>query len=130
MGVAAASPASFCHNDFLSVLNKISNHFTGFSVFNKRTGRHLDNMISAVASVFFLALSVPPSFGHKMRVVTKINEGAEPRGGFNDNIAAISSIAAVRAAFGDKFFPAKADAAVAAVAALYKKFGLINESHD
>jgi hypothetical protein len=42
----------------------------------------------------------------------------------------MAAIAAIRASFRDKLFSAKAYTTIAAIAALHKKLGLVNESHD
>jgi len=49
--------------------------------------------------------------------------------GLEDDITALAAVAAVRAASGDVFLPAEADASPAAVAGLDKDLDLVNEFH-
>ena len=47
--------------------------------------------------------------------------------GYEDDVAAVTAVAAVRTALGDKFFAAEAAHAVAAFSGLYKNSGSINK---
>jgi hypothetical protein len=62
-----------------------------------------------------------------MRPVPKIQKSGELGVGLQDHVPAVSSVAAVGAAAGNKLFAAKADAAVSSVAPLDEDFCLIDE---
>jgi hypothetical protein len=68
-------------------------------------------------------------FRQKMRAVLEIYQGPELFCCHDNNVSAVTAVSAVRAAFRDILFPAEADAAIATISTLDKKFGLINESH-
>ena len=50
--------------------------------------------------------------------------------GAEDDVTALATVAAVRSAFGNKFFPPKADAARAAMPGFYKYFCFVNKLHS
>jgi hypothetical protein len=67
------------------------------------------------------------SFGVIMLAVTKIEEGGELAVGFEDYIPAVSPVAAVGAAPGNKLLTAKTDTTVPSVASLDEDFYFIDE---
>ena len=69
------------------------------------------------------------AFGLEMLLVAKVDEGVQAFVDLGDDVAAVTAVAAVRAAARDVFLPTEADAAGAAVAGFDVDFCLIEKPH-
>jgi hypothetical protein len=98
-----------------------------FGVVNERSRRDVNDQILAAEAGHFFAHSGMAARGLPMMTAGEIEEGILVGIGDENNVTAITAIAAVGATLGDVFFPSEGDAAVAAVAGFDLDDGFIDE---
>jgi hypothetical protein len=89
--------------------------------------RNREDEVRGAPPYLIFSFSVLSSFGAVFLVVTKIEEGGELAVGLQDYIPALSPVAAVGAAAGDKLLTAKTDTTVPSVSSLDEDFYFIDE---
>ncbi len=129
MRVAEPAVAAPGQDDPLAFLGQISEE--GFSVFIQDlcADRDLEHRVFATLAGAIGTHAVPAAGGLVMLLIAKVDERIEIVHAFGDHVTAASAVAAVRAAKLNERLAAKANAAVAAVAALYIYLLLIQEFH-
>lgn len=96
-------------------------------IVDEGAGRDFYYQVVAVCAVFIFSGARPAVGGAPVVLAGEIEQGVEAFDGLKVDVAAPSAVAAVRAALGDVFLAAEADAAVAAVARLDVNFRLVNK---
>ena len=89
----------------------------------------MQDQIFALSPIHLAAHSVLAVLGRVMTLQTEVVQREQSAIGAQNDRAAVAAVAAVRAALGNKFFPAEMDAAAAAVSGLYGYPCFIDESH-
>ena len=92
-------------------------------------GRQLQNHVGALGAAAILSHAVAAPLRLEMLLIAIVEERIQIGDAFDDDIAALAAIAAVRSAELDEFLTAKADGAVAAIAGADIDLGLIEELH-
>ena len=108
---------------------EIRKHFAGGNITDNGTYGNLDRNCFSIAAVHIRSLTAGAVGG---TITAAVNEAVQillAGGAFENNVAAIAAVTAVRAAFGNEFFPAETAAAIAAVTALYGNLSFIDK-HD
>ena len=103
--------------------------FSGPGILDKGAGRHLNDQILSFFTGFLTALAMAAVRSLEIAFKPKLIKRAQPVGGFDQNIAAVTTVAAVRSPFGNVFFPSKTYAAPAAVAGGHVNYDFINKFH-
>lgn len=107
----------------------ISDAVTGDGIANDRANRHVhDDVVAA----FAVAIGAPPAFavlGEEFAGVAVVDEGVDVAVGNDIDAAAATTVAAIRTAHGDVFFPAEGGNAVAALAGDDQDLGFVDEFH-
>ena len=118
-GIALAAASALGYNVFLPVLNKVSQAHARSIVAHQRAHRHFNNNVIGPVPGAVAVAALPAAFGHKFTFITEINQRVQIFIRTQNNAAAASAVAAVRAALFYKFFPAEAAHAVAACACFH-----------
>ena len=129
-GVAAPAHSARQKGDPLARLGQIEQH--GFAVFIRNqlgADRHLDQQVLAGRTVAVLARAMTAARGFEMLGIAEVDQGIEPRHRFDNDIAALAAIAAVRAAVFDVHFTSERHRPGAALARTDEDFGLIKKMH-
>src|SRR5690606_16141507 len=85
--------------------------------------------VLALGAVHLAALAVVAGLGLEMLLVAEVDQGVQPIGRLDPDVAALAAVAAVGAAVGNEFFATERDGARAAVAGANIDLGLIEELH-
>ena len=103
--------------------------FLRWNSVNNRSYRYLVDRIKAGLSVHIFAESVLSALGPQNWLIVEVDQIVLVNIGAKYDIPPFATVPAVRATFRNKFFPAKADAAVPAVSGFGLDSNLVNE-HD
>src|SRR5690606_12076342 len=85
--------------------------------------------VLALGAVHLAALAVVAGLGLEMLLVAEVDQGVQPIGRLDPDVAALAAVAAVRAAVGNELFATERDGARAAVAGANVDLGLVEELH-
>ena len=118
--VALTADAAFGHNKCFAIGDAVFYGFTGIRIYYHGSRRHFDNQVFAFFSGPVVALAVAAVFDFKNFLVAKLIQGSSSGRGEDNDIPALTAVAAVRAAFGNELFSAKAYAAAAAISGFDK----------
>ena len=121
--VAQTAGTTGSHHDALPVVREVGQvvgglHRRGIKLADDGAHGHLEDKVLAVGAVFARTLAVRAGLGAEMMLESIIDERRKLGVGLDDDIAAMTAVAAVGAAFGNKGLTAERHAAGAAVAAL------------
>src|SRR3546814_14091944 len=94
-----------------------------------RSDRHLDHQILAARAGAVRACAAMTALRPEMLGVAEINEGVQPFHRFEDDIAALAAVAAVRSAIFDELFTATGNRPRAAGAGTDADFRLVTKKH-
>ena len=129
MDIAQPALAATGNNHLHAVGGQVGHHFAGLRIGNQRAYRHAqENIVSALAiairtaTVFAIAGDV---FFHK----AVVHQGVDVLVRHGNHIAATPTVAAIRPAARDKFFPAHAGRTIAALAAGDFNPGFVDKFH-
>ena len=114
--IPAATSAAVRHYDALIGLRKVVDLLAGLLVIDDRAHRDFQYFFFAVASAAVGAFAMASAFAFVLRVETKVNQRVMALAGLQDNVAAMTAVAARRTAARNELLPAKGHASVAAVA--------------
>ena len=128
-GVSFPSFAALCNDDLLTGLRQIGYKPGSVRIEYLRSNGYLDDAVLAVPAVLVLAFAVNAVFCTVMPHIAEIDQGREPRRTADDDIAAVSSVTAVRASPRYILFPSEADASVSSITGLDLDLCSINEFH-
>ena len=126
MGVAPAALAATAEDIGLAAGHVLDN-FVGFGVPDQGAPGNADDQGLSVLAAFALACAVHAVFCYILALVAEVHQGGEIVIHLKDDVAAVTAVAAVRAAGGNIFFTVEGYAAVAAVAGLYGDAGLVHK---
>ena len=108
---------------------QVGQYVTGDGIANDRANRHVhDDVVAA----FAVAIGASPAFavlGEEFAGVAVVDEGVDVAVGNDIDAAAATTVAAIRTAHGDVFFPAEGGNAVAALAGDDQDLGFVDEFH-
>src|SRR6202034_569080 len=127
MPVAAAAPASARCEHTLARGRQIEQLHARVVVENHGADRHFQYCVRAGLAVTVRPFAVTAAVGAKFAVVTVAQQRIVVGVRFQVDVSAIAAVAAGRAAARDVLLSAERDAAVAAIAALYRNFGFVNK---
>ena len=127
MTVPAAATAAVRDEGAFSVGYQVGQDLAGFLVVDHGADGKFDDDGFAAASAAMGGAAVPAVFRLVVFPVTKIKQRCQPMGGGEDDVAAISAVAAVRPAARDKHFPPEAARSVAASPGFYKDLYFIDK---
>ena len=127
MPVAPAAAAAFGYDSLLAVMAQVGNDLARFFVFYNRSQGNRNEQVFGVAAVAVRPLALAAGLGLEQAAETEVDEGVDVAVGYEDDVAAVTAVAAVRTALGDKFFAAETAHAVAAFSGLYKNSGSIDK---
>ena len=131
MNVAETAAAAFGHDEFLIRLAQVGEKMLFIPALDINHGANgqMQDQIFALSPIHLAAHSVLAVLGRVMTLQTEVVQREQSAIGAQNDRAAVAAVAAVRAALGNKFFPAEMDAAAAAVSGLYGYPCFIDESH-
>ena len=123
MRIAASSGTAGSNNYALPVVCKVSDligglHGLAIDLANHGSHGDLQDKVAAVLTVFTRTLAVGAALGTEMMLEAVINQRGQLRVSLDNNVAAMTAVAAVRTALGNICLSAERHAASAAVAAL------------
>ena len=127
MSVASPSPAAFRDDDLVAAGRQIAKQVAPFNTVNQCAGRNTDDSIRTTLTGFQLALTVTSPLALPVFVSDQMGEVCQVRIGLEDHSATRSAVAAIRPAARHVSFPAKAEAAVSAIASPAVKFNFVNK---
>ena len=130
MPVAPAAAAAFGYDGLLAVMAQVGNDLTRFFVFYDRPQGNRNEQVFGVAAVAVRPLTLAARLGLEQAAEAEVDEGVDIAVGYEDDVAAVTAVAAVRTALGDKFFAAEAAHAVAAFSGLHKNSGSIDKHNS
>ncbi len=114
MAVAAAAFSALCDDDAFSIRDQVREDFTCLVIVDHGADRQRDDDGFSPAPRAVRAATGFSVLRLVMSLVAEVEEGGEPVGGCEHDIAAVSAVSSVRAAAGNEHFPAETAAAVAA----------------
>ena len=122
MHVSAAADAAERHGDALAVVREVGDELARFLRFlevlvDHRAHGHLQDHVLAVGAAHARALAVRAAFGLEVVLEAVVDQRRDAQVGLDDDVAAVTAVAAVGAAFGDVRLATEGHAARAAVAA-------------
>ena len=120
--VSAAADAAERHGDALAVVRKVGDKLARFLRFlevlvDHRAHGHLQDHVLAVGAAHARALAVRAALGLEVVLEAVVDQRRDAQVGLDDDVAAVTAVAAVGAAFGDVRLATEGHAARAAVAA-------------
>ena len=123
MRVTQATRATRGHDDALSIMREVGYliarfHRAGIELTDNRTHGDLQHEVATIGTVLFGALAMRARLGAEVVLEPIIDKRGKLGIGLDDDVSAVTAVAAVRAAFGHKRLAAERHAARAAVAAL------------
>ena len=127
MVIAAAAATALGNDNLLSVTAQVGHHRTGSFIPYDRADRHGDQQIVSIAAELVASLSFAARFRLEKTAITEIDKGIDVSVGNEDDVSALTAVAAVRSAFGHEFFVTETAHTVTALAGLYKNSGSINK---
>lgn len=130
MHVAEAAITTLEQHDTLPHLSNVGQQ--GFFLFvpDFRAHRYGYDKISAIGAVALASHALLTLFSPEMLLEAVVDQCVQPGSALEYHVAAATAISAIGAAEGDVALAAETDAAIAAVAALYKYLGFIKEFHS
>ena len=126
-GIPLAAAAAGGGDKTLTVLLKIPQYLVRLRIFENGAKGHADEQILAAFAVHIFAFAVRAMGSKIMRVVTEIEERMQRGITLHDDTPAITAVSPIWPATRHILFAAKAHTAIAAFAAAYKDFRLVNE---
>jgi hypothetical protein len=122
-------PATFGDHHPLAMLGHFTHNFIGVDIDSTGADRYLHYLVlpSFTGTVATATILTPPSSIKTLKTV--IDQRIKVLIGFDIDIAAIATITAIRAAFGDKFLTPEAHNAITAVTGIYFHYRFINKLH-
>jgi hypothetical protein len=130
MFIAFTADAASGDDEGFIASDTIFDEVSGFGVMNQGSRGDFDNQVIALFSGLLSTLTIFPVFCLKAFFKPKLGKRSTAGSGENDDIPALSTVAAVGAASGNVFFPSKADTALAPVAGLDRNLRFVNEFHS
>ena len=120
--VSAAADAAERHGDALAVVREVGDELARFLRFlevlvDHRAHGHLQDHVLAVGAAHARALAVRAALGLEVVLEAVVDQRRDAQVGLDDDVAAVTAVAAVGAAFGDVRLATEGHAARAAVAA-------------
>src|SRR5260370_12200938 len=115
-GIPAASPASASYEEAVAGRREVVQFFTGVGVIDDRAYRRQNIDRFAFMTGAIAAFAMPASLGLVLGIEAEVQQSVLVWTCDQENIAAAAAIAAAGSAARDKFFAAKSQAAVAAIA--------------
>ena len=122
MHVSTAADAAERHGDALAVMREVGDELARFLRFlevlvDHRAHGHLQDHVLAVGAAHARALAVRAALGLEVVLEAVVDQRRDAQVGLDDDVAAVTAVAAVGAAFGDVRLATEGHAARAAVAA-------------
>jgi hypothetical protein len=130
VGVAAAAAATAGDDNARARFGEIGDDLAGVGVADDGAERHLRHDVVAAVAVLILAAAVLAALRRQERLILEVEQRGHAEVDLEDDVAAITAIAAVRPALFLVLLVQEAEAAGAAVAAGDFDLGLVDESHD
>ena len=128
-GVTQTVPAAFGDHQTLTVLGHIAHRLAGPLVDYTGSYRHFHRHVFTAFTGTVAALAVLPALGAERLLKTIVDQGVQVFVRFKPDVAAITTVTAVRAASRDIFFAAEANATIAAIACYDQDRCFINKLH-
>ena len=116
MGIAPAAPATLGDNKVLAG-GHIHNNLIAFGIPNHRAPGHLDGQCLTPFAVTVFSGAVSTGLGGVFSFITEVKQGRHIVIDLQNDITAVTAVAAVRAAGCHIFFPVKGNGAVTAATA-------------
>ena len=120
MPVAATAAAAFSDDGLLAVPRQVGHDLARFFIFYDRSQRNGNQQVFGVSAVLIAAFALSAGLGLEQAAKTKVDEGVDVAVSDENDVAALTAVAAVRSALGDELFMPETAHAVAALAGLYK----------
>jgi hypothetical protein len=127
LGISAAAPSSFCHQEALTGSVKIPQLFPSTGVVDHGPDGHHYGEILTILTVPIGAFPVPSSARVKKAVVPELQQGIHPLGAFQGHIAAPATVSPARSATRHELFTAEGNTTISALAAGNLDLGFVNE---
>ena len=118
--VAAAATAAFGNDSRLAIFVEIRHEGARRFFAYERTYRYGNDQIIGIAAEFIAPLAFATGLSLEEPAVAEVDEGIDVAVGYEDDIAALAAVTAVRSPLGYELFVAEAAHAVATAAGLYK----------
>ena len=113
----------------LAVLGEIGDEVVRIGVLGHCADRHLDDDRRRIPPMAIRARAVAAGLGDIVLLELQVEQGGQARRGFEDHVAAVAAVAAIRPAVGHMLFAAKTPHAVPAASGFHEYFDLVHE-HD
>lgn len=126
-GIATPSTPSTSDNALVLGPGKIVKLFTGGLIVDDCPNRDRQNNVASVASFPVTPFAVASAFGRVLGVVAEVEQGVVMIARFENDVASATSVSARRTALGHELFPAKGQAAIAAIAGLDSNANFIDK---
>src|ERR1700728_4764049 len=127
MPIPAAASASARREHALARRGQIEKLYAGLVVENHSADWNLQDGVRAGFAMAIGTFAMAASVGAKFAIVAVAQQRIVVGIRFEVDVSAITAVAAGRAAARDVLLPAECDAAISAVAALYRNFGFVNK---
>ncbi len=127
--IAAPALAAFRHQQPVAVVGQIAEHLAGVEVRDDGALGHLDDQVGARRARHVLARPAAPAFGAEPPLHAKVGQRVDAFARDEIDAAAVTAVAAVRAAARDELLATKADAAAPARAGFDTDIRFVNEFH-
>src|SRR5579862_9061721 len=127
MAIAPSAAPAARRQRSLAWSGQIENLHAGIGVENHGADGDFQDQVVAGFAVAIGAFAMAAAIGAEFAIVAVAQQCVVVGIGFEIDVAAIAAVAARWAAAGDVFLATERDAAVAAIAALHRNFGFVNE---
>ena len=114
MGVPPSGTPSLCCDHPLSRLDEVGDDFARILVIDYSAAGHGDDEVLSGEPRFEAPFSRPSVLRLKLFLVFEVGKGEGARSSLEDDIPSPAAVGTVRAALGNEFFPAEAEASVSA----------------
>src|SRR6476646_1665051 len=125
--VATSAAAAVGDDNALVRLREVVDFVASLIIKEDGTDRDFQGDVFSFASGLIGAFAVTSALSFVFTIEAEMNEGVVALARFHQHIAAAAAVSARRTTAGNKFFPTKSHAAVAAVSRLHPNFGLVNK---
>ncbi len=129
MDVAQAMSATARHQQLVAVRHHLADELLGVGIEYARPDRHADVDTLALVPGHLPPHAILPALGAVMALMAEIDQRIEATVGHQEHMTTVTTVTAIRAAFGNKLLAAKTYAAVPAVAGLDLDNRLIDKLH-
>ena len=126
MDIPPTAAAALC-DDLRLIAGEVRKNASGLGFLDQSAPRHADDEILAALAIAARTAAIFPTRGYIFALIAEIRQGGEVVVHLEDNIAALSAVAAVRPAGGHILFPMERNGSIAAFACFDGDFCMVDK---